>query len=221
MAAWGGHNAQSHNHNDVGNFLVFADGQPVLVDPGAPTYTAQTFSARRYDIWAFQSGFHNLPTINGVMQSAGRQFAAHAVICETNDSLAQLQMNLAPAYPAAAKVKSWLRTVRLNRGRNVEIVEAFELTETGGGTTLNFLTPLDADNSQPGQVTLRPAAQSVRPSVKVRMEYDPTKLAPSIERIALTDGRLAQSWGTHLNRLVLRAKSPALQDTWTLRLGQE
>lgn len=221
VAAWGGHNAQSHNHNDVGNFLVFADGHPVIVDAGAPTYTAQTFSAKRYDIWAFQSAFHNLPTINGVMQTAGRQFAAHSVIRETNDSLAQLQMNLAQAYPAAARVKSWLRTVRLNRGRNVEIVEAFELTETSGETTLNLLTPLETDTAQPGLVTLRVAAQNGRPSVKVRMEYDATKLAPSVERIALTDARLTKSWGTHLNRLLLRARSPALKDTWTLRLAQE
>ncbi|MHC1769388.1 MAG: hypothetical protein AB9869_34745 [Verrucomicrobiia bacterium] len=35
LAAWGGHNAQSHNHNDVGNILVFAEGQPVFVDAGA------------------------------------------------------------------------------------------------------------------------------------------------------------------------------------------
>ena len=39
VAAWGAHNAQSHNHNDVGNVLIFADGQPVLWTPG-PTYTA-------------------------------------------------------------------------------------------------------------------------------------------------------------------------------------
>ncbi len=221
VAAWGGHNAQSHNHNDVGNFLVFADGQPVFVDPGAPTYTAQTFSAKRYDIWAFQSAFHNLPTINGVMQSAGRQFAADQVVCETNDSMAQLRMNIAPAYPASAHVKSWLRTVRFNRGRNVEIAEMFELAEATGETTSNFLTPLDVDSTQPGQVTLRSSSPNGRAPVKVRLDYDANKLAPSVERIELTDSRLARSWGPHLNRLILRARSPTLQDTWTLRLTQE
>ena len=221
VAAWGGHNAQSHNHNDVGNLLVFADGQPVFVDAGAPTYTAQTFSAQRYDHWAFQSAFHNLPTINGVMQSAGRQFAAARVHCETNDTIAQLQMDIAPAYPAAAKVTSWTRTVRFNRGRNIEMTEAFVLTETAGETTLNFLTPLEGDTGKPGQVTLRTTAQSGRRPVTVRLEYDAAKLAPRLERIELNDSRLAKSWGTHLNRLVFHAKSPALKDTWALRLVQE
>ena len=221
VAAWGGHNAQSHNHNDVGNFLVFANALPVFVDLGAPTYTAQTFSARRYEIWAFQSAFHNLPTINGVMQSAGRQFAARGVVCETNDAMAQLRMDIAPAYPAAAKVKSWLRTVRLNRGRDVEITEAFELAEARGETSLNLLTPLEVDTNESGHVTLHTAARSDQPAWKGRLEFDTAKLAPRVERIELTDRRLAQSWGSHLNRLVLRAKSQSLRDAWTLRISEE
>jgi hypothetical protein len=219
VAAWGGHNAQSHNHNDVGNFLVFANGQPVFVDAGAPTYTAQTFSSKRYDHWAFQSAFHNLPTINGVMQSAGRQFAARAVACETNERIAQLQMDIAPAYPPTAKVKSWVRTVRLNRGQDVEITESFELAETRGETTLNLLTPLEPDTNRPGQVILQ-ASAGVPSQSRLRLEYDAAKLTPAVERIAITDSRLAHSWGTNLNRLVLHPRSPALKDTWTLRLTE-
>ena len=55
VAAEGGHNAQSHNHNDVGNVIVFADGRPVLVDAGVEEYTSKTFSSRRYEIWTMQS----------------------------------------------------------------------------------------------------------------------------------------------------------------------
>src|SRR6185369_12944547 len=79
LAAQGGHNAESHNHNDVGNFIVYADGEPAIVDVGVETYSAQTFSSRRYEIWTMQSAYHNLPTIDGVMQGAGRQFAARSV----------------------------------------------------------------------------------------------------------------------------------------------
>lgn len=32
VAAKGGHNAESHNHNDVGTFLVYRDGTPLPVD---------------------------------------------------------------------------------------------------------------------------------------------------------------------------------------------
>ena len=179
------------------------------------------FSSKRYEHWAFQSAFHNLPTINGVMQGVGRSFAATRVRCETNDAFAEMQMDLGPAYPAAARVKSWLRTVRLNRGQSVEIIEAFELMEAVAGTTLNFLTPLDADTSRPGRVILTSPAKSAQASVRVRLEYDSARLAPVVERLELDDARLARSWGTHLNRLVLQARSAALKDQWTLRLTQE
>lgn len=74
VAAKGGHNAESHNHNDVGNFIVYADGSPLLIDIGVETYTAKTFSSNRYDIWTMQSQYHNLPTINGVQQKDGREY---------------------------------------------------------------------------------------------------------------------------------------------------
>ena len=104
---------------------------------------------------------------------------------------------------------------------NVEITEAFELAETAGETTQKFLTPLEADTRQPGRITLRTVPQSGQRPVRVRLEYDPTKLAPGLERIELSDGRLAKSWGTHLNRLVLRGTSSALKDAWTLRVIRE
>ena len=88
LAAQGGHNAESHNHNDVGNFLIYADGQPAIIDVGVETYSAKTFSSKRYEIWTMQSAYHNLPTIDGVMQSAGRQFAASAVEYHADDRAA-------------------------------------------------------------------------------------------------------------------------------------
>ena len=57
--------------------------------------------------------------------------------------------------------------------------------------------------------------------MNVRLEYNGTKLAPTVERIPMVDARLAKSWGTHLNRLVLHARSAALKDTWLLRLTED
>ena len=47
LAAKGGSNAESHNHNDVGSFIAYYDSAPVLVDPSCGTYTKQTFSEGR------------------------------------------------------------------------------------------------------------------------------------------------------------------------------
>jgi hypothetical protein len=220
VAAWGGHNAQSHNHNDVGNVIVFADGQPVLVDVGAPTYTAQTFSSRRYTIWAFQSAFHNLPTINGAMQEAGRRHAARGVSYRSTGAFAELVLDLAAAYPEEAKVESWLRTVRLDRGRNVEITDRFKLSEVSGVTTENLITPRDAVSEASGVLNLTSRdGLGDRPAV-VRIEFDAAKLKARVERIELDDARLVKVWGDRLNRIILSPVNAVTSDTWVMRIGR-
>ncbi len=62
LAAKAGNNGDSHNHNDVGSFTVYKDGEPFIIDLGVGTYTRETFSDKRYELWTMQSQFHNLPT---------------------------------------------------------------------------------------------------------------------------------------------------------------
>ena len=76
FAMKGGHNDESHNHNDVGSFIVYRNGKPVLIDAGVGTYTRQTFSKDRYKIWSMQSLYHNLPSFGGVGQHNGAKFAS-------------------------------------------------------------------------------------------------------------------------------------------------
>lgn len=47
VAAKGGNNAESHNHNDIGNFIVYHNNQPVVIDLGRDTYTSKSFSNQR------------------------------------------------------------------------------------------------------------------------------------------------------------------------------
>ena len=108
VAAESGNNGKSHNHNDVGNFIVYADGLPVIIDVGVETYTAKTFSSRRYEIWTMQSAFHNCPTIDRVV-SAGA--------CRQDNQAADLQVDIAHAYPKSANLESWKRRIRLDRAR--------------------------------------------------------------------------------------------------------
>jgi hypothetical protein len=210
-AAWGGHNAQSHNHNDVGNVLLFADGKPVLVDAGKPTYTRQTFSSRRYEIWVMQSDYHNCPTINGEQQRPGRRYAARDVTYQRTDTFAELKMDIARAYPPAASVSSWWRTVRLNRGRDLTISDDYELTDATGETALNFLTPCDIRRRSEGEFALADGDEDL-----ILVRYDAAKLRLSRQKIELEDPRLSEVWGPRLNRIRLITKKNARSETLTL-----
>jgi hypothetical protein len=216
VAAWAGHNGQSHNHNDVGNFIVFADGDPVLVDVGAPTYTSATFSSKRYELWPMQSAFHNLPTVNGAMQAAGRQAAARDVRYSATAEAAELRMDIAPAYPAEAGITSWLRAVRLERGRDVTVTDRFALAEPSADIRLNLMPPCDVEESGPGELRLTCGRQGARSRPVVLARFDGQALGAAVERVSVDDARLSRVWGDHLFRIVLSPRTPVQQGAWTI-----
>jgi hypothetical protein len=220
LAAWGSHNAQSHNHNDVGNAVVFVDGAPVLVDVGRPTYTAQTFSNKRYDIWAMQSGYHNLPTVNGRMQKDGRAFASKNVVYQARDDSAALMMDIAPAYPAEAGIREWVRTAQLERGRQVVLSDAFVLKAPTRDLSMNLMTPCEV--SETGSGTLRMACGRIggKPDLVVFARFNPAVQQATVERVDLDDRALTSSWGDHLNRVVLTPREAVQQGTWKVTVAK-
>jgi hypothetical protein len=217
VAAKGGHNDESHNHNDVGNFIVYSDGRPVLIDVGAGEYTAKTFSSDRYTIWNMQSAYHNVPTINGVLQRDGRQFAARDVHFTADDRHASLTLDIAGAYPEEAAVQSWVRRVTLNRGRSVELHERYRLAALRRPFTLNLMTPLQPALAEPGLITL-PLLEDGSPAAAntISIEYDEQRFAVTFEPIALEDARMRSGWGERLTRIVLTSKQTRLSDAFTI-----
>lgn len=214
VAGKGGHNAESHNHNDVGSFVVYRDGLPVLIDAGVGTYTAKTFSRNRYDIWTMQSGYHNLPTINGVMQKNGRKFVAKDVAYQNTDQRALFALDIAGAYPKDAGVKSWVRRMSLTRGEGVRVTDAYVLDQVSGDMTLNLVTACDVTVAEPGKLVLKGDGEKFGSATIV---YDGEKFDATTETIALDDRKLSRSWQTEqLTRIVLKVKTLSMQDTWTV-----
>jgi hypothetical protein len=212
LAAQGGHNAESHNHNDVGNFLVYADGQPAIIDVGVETYTAKTFSPKRYEIWTMQSAYHNCPTIDGVMQAAGREFRATELSYQADDKAAEFRLNLEAAYPEEAGLKSWRRTLRLDRGINeVAVTDNYALAKPAKVVTLTLMTPCQVKQEAAGKLALEN---------RVKVLYDASVFTPVVEEIKLEDSRLRGSWGERLYRILLKAENPAASGSWTTRIVQ-
>ena len=70
FGAKGGHNGESHNHNDVGSFIFSKDDKQILVDMGGRPYTRQYFEQEfRYTFIETSSAGHNLPIVNNSYQA--------------------------------------------------------------------------------------------------------------------------------------------------------
>ena len=219
VAAKGGHNAESHNHNDIGHFIVYADGKPVIADAGVEEYTAKTFSSSRYEIWTMQSAYHSLPTVGGVMQEPGKAFAARGVAYSVDDESAMLELDIAGAYPPEAGLKSWKRKVTLHRGEAVEVADAYELERDVAEIVLNLMTPCAVVLGDGGEIALKEREMvEGRVSGGAVLRYAADRLAAAVEEVAVEDRRLRGIWGEKLFRIVLKAEGPAREDSWRLRI---
>jgi len=105
VALKGGHNAEHHNHNDVGSYVVVVDGEAVLLDPGAEVYTARTFSSRRYESGVLNSFGHPVPRVAGALQRRGRSARGEVVRTTFTEAADTLVLDLRSAYKVAGLEK--------------------------------------------------------------------------------------------------------------------
>lgn len=115
VALKGGHNAEHHNHNDVGSFLVVLGGEAVLVDPGAEVYTARTFDSRRYQSKLLNSYGHSVPVVAGQLQRAGADAKGQILRTEFGDEADLVEMEMKSAYKVS-DLRSLKRTFVFQRG---------------------------------------------------------------------------------------------------------
>jgi hypothetical protein len=148
VASHGGNNGESHNHNDVGDFIIYAGPDPVIIDIGSGTYTAKTFSKDRYNLWFNTSAYHNLPTVNGQQQAEGELRAAHHVSYTKDKERATLIMNIEKAYPAASGLTAWTRMITADHEK-VMITDSFQTVKPLASLTQSFMTICAVDISQP------------------------------------------------------------------------
>ncbi len=198
LAAKAGHNGDSHNHNDTGSFIVYKHGKPFLIDVGVETYSQKTFSPQRYEIWTMQSAYHNLPTINGVMQSGGRNYYATEVEAELKEDAASLSMDIAAAYPREADIESYRRKITLVKEGNITIEDRFRYREEPGrGQCMLTLMTYEKPAIHRNIITIGDLGD-IRVDGNASMEY---------EEIPIADPRLKQAWKHNIYRIKVHVRS--------------
>ncbi|MFJ5265574.1 heparinase II/III family protein [Streptomyces sp. NPDC088387] len=205
VAAKGGHNDESHNHNDVGTFIVAVDSRPIIIDAGVGTYRRETFNEDRYSIWSMTSEYHNVPVVNGLGQLPGPSFRATSVTARHDAGGDELTSDIAPAYPPEADLESWFRTVRLVRGpdERVEVADLWRFRSAAGSLALHLLLGGEIAIRSEGSATVSPSAGR-----GLLVNWDPVAFAAEAERVPLTDPAFTRVWGTSVGRLVLTARQP-------------
>jgi hypothetical protein len=214
LVAKGGNNAEHHNHNDVGSFIVASGGVPVIVDAGRPTYTLATFGPDRYSIWSMQSTWHNVPEICGTAQATGAGAEASDVLCRVTESMASLSLELAAAYPVEA-LRSWRRTMTLDRvASQIVISDVWALTAADhlSSTVIHLLI---AGDVHLGDATALVQCPGDTPNLRLRW---PAGFTAKLTERPLDDPMLSHVWGNRLIRLDIDVTG---RESFTIVVEQE
>lgn len=111
FAAKGGRNNEPHNHNDIGHFILYADGRFLLDDLGWPEYDGDYFGEKRYENLCASSFGHSVPILGETGQGKGKDYTG----CFLKAEKSFLQMDISAAYPKGACTK---------------LIREFQLSET-------------------------------------------------------------------------------------------
>jgi hypothetical protein len=164
-----------------------------------------------------QSAFHNLPTVNGVMQKNGRTFRAEGVSHRADRTRAVLDLDIAAAYPPEAGIVSWKRRIALERGKRVVVEEDYSLERAGLPIELSFMSWREPVAAGAGRIDLL-HPDGGKGAGPLKLLYDGRAFEPGIETIEIKDERLRASWGGRIYRVVLRAKASAKSGKTSVRI---
>ena len=194
IAMKGGSNGESHNHNDVGHFIIYHNGNPVIIDPGRGGYSGTTFGKLRYTNWNVQSHYHNLPAFDGIGEKQGQQYRSTRE--EFDEETGTVSIGLEEAYEQDAGVVSFTRTARLDGGEAV--VKDDILLDTEREIDFRLMTHVEPKLVEEGKLALAEGRTLI---------YDKS-LACEIEAFKPTNMNSEASWGTPLlYRIHLKLRS--------------
>jgi hypothetical protein len=167
VALKGGHNAEHHNHNDVGSYVVVVGQRAVLLDPGAETYTARTFSKDRYVSKLLNSFGHPVPVVAGKLQRTGRDAQAKVLRTGFTDRADTLALDIASPYPCP-ELKRLERTFVYSRAGagslTVTDVVEFASPQTFGTA---LITRGKWERQADGRIVVRDGEEAVRVEIGV------------------------------------------------------
>ena len=198
FAIKGGHNGESHNHNDAGSIILYKGKKPCLIDIGVETYTKTTFSKDRYTLLPMRSSYHNVVNFPPLEQHDGEEYRAETLMMSEKG----VSFDLTGAYESGKGLRKYARSVLFDKGI-ISIAEIF-----------------DSDN--PAVLSLLSTEKPVIRSRSVRWESFKAsfsgKITGSVETIEITDARLRIAWPKRIYRALITLPGPI---SWTIGFKEE
>ena len=128
-------------------------------------------------------------------------------------------LDISDAYPSAAGLESWKRTVSLERDSGVTIEDSANFASNGATVVMHLMTASHVEVAD-GKLKLNEAPMTDgRLTGKAEIVFDASAFEVSTEEISLVDGeRLHTIWGPRLVRVVMEAASLPRSVLWSMHI---
>ena len=123
FAVKGGNNGESHNHNDVGSFILTIAGEQLLADIGAGPYTKDYFGEKRYTCAHTRSYYHNVPVIAYQEQKFGEHFCKVLEVSAQEDH-SNITLELSELYELP-ELQCFERSIRSDMEQRTILLEDY------------------------------------------------------------------------------------------------
>lgn len=177
LAAKGGHNAEDHNQNDIGQFTVHLNGELLVLDP------------------------HCVPVVNGFEQPAHPEWRSELLNTDFAPTGDCTELDLKGAYPAEAGLdylRRRLCLVRMQPAGQVIVRDDFRFLSGPGVFESRIHTLAAVQEVAPGYLRLRGERATMA------LKFDSANIKLEIEEL-LSDGH--SYWGPVLRRLRFSMKA--------------
>ncbi len=159
-----GHNAENHNQNDIGSFLVHVDGENLLTDPGRGLYSRAYFSEGRYENIFANSYGHSVPRIGEQLQAQGASFHGELVEVSAQGGHKQAVVEFAAAYDLP-NLTGLRRQFSLEPGGGLQLEDTFTFSGEPAEVEEAFITWCEVE-VQGGRVLIKGERHSLELSVE-------------------------------------------------------
>ncbi|WP_410768764.1 hypothetical protein [Fontibacillus sp. BL9] len=178
FAAKSGNNGEPHNHNDLGHFILYGQGEIYAADLGSGEYTADYFGDGRYGYDCNGSQGHSVPIIDGKYQREGPDHSSTVLRASAAADRDELTLELSGAY----RVEGLQRLVRSmvwhkEEWPRLELTDEYRYAGTPECWTERFATWRRPETVRPGMMRIPGTTGS-----GVEIQYDGQILEPDIAR---------------------------------------
>ena len=137
----GGNQCESHNHQDVGSFILARNNKQIFCDLGyiGPGNHPEYHGSKRYDYFNTSSFAHNVPYFDGVGQGCGGAEKARAVYDEKTSSV-YMDFTIGYSLKQHSKLKKAERTFMLSDDK-IELYDKFTF-DGNAKITERFITTI-------------------------------------------------------------------------------